>query len=160
MHPIHDHDSLLLLATAMASKRRPADPVDIVAAIDLIQGTIPGENRLAETIARLGEVGLLREADGRLALTPAAEQLVETLSVKTDFPERLFDLRQRLVDYTPVTAAAIVQDGACWHAAILEHRAAAKAPAKNLLMPKPAPVAEQPRPGQRKRKPMPKSRKR
>lgn len=160
MHPIHDHDALLLLATALAAKRRPAEPTAIVAAIDLIQGTLPGENRLVETIARLGEVGLLRDVDGLLALTPAAEQLVETLSVKTDFPERLFDLRQRLVDYSVVAGAAIIQSAEVWHAAILEHRAAAKAPAKNLLMPKPAPAAEKVRPGQRKRKPLAKARKR
>ena len=160
MHPIHDHDSLLLLATAMASKRRPAAPVEIIAAIDLMQSSAPGEGKLVETIARLGEAGLMVERDGGLALTPAAEQLVETLSAKDDYPKRLFDLRQRLADYTPVAAPAIAHDAAIWHAAILEHRAAGKTTAKNLLMPKPAPEAAKARPGQRQRKPLPKAKSR
>ena len=160
MHPIHDHDSLLLLATAMASKRRPAEPVEIIAAIDLMQSSAPGEGKLVETIARLSEAGLLVERDGGLALTPAAEQMVETLSAKDDYAKRLFDLRQRLADYTPVAASAIVHDAAVWHTAILEHRAAGKMTAKNLLMPKPAPEAAKARPGQRQRKPLPKAKSR
>lgn len=160
MHPIHDHDSLLLLATAIASKRRPAQPVEIIAAIDFMQCSTPGENKLVETIGRLAEAGLLLERDGGLVLTPAAEQMVETLSVKEAYPERLFSLRQRLADYTPVAAPSIVQEGAVWHTAILEHRAAGKTAAKNLLMPKPEPEAAKPRPGQRQRKPMSKAKSR
>ena len=43
MHPIHDVDALLLLAIGLASKRRPAEPLEIVAAIDLIQGNFVRE---------------------------------------------------------------------------------------------------------------------
>ena len=57
MHPVHDHDPLLLLATALASKRRPAEPVEVVAAIELMQVAIPPEGKLLEAIARLGAVG-------------------------------------------------------------------------------------------------------
>ena len=160
MHPIHDHDSLILLATAMAAKRRPAAAVAIIAAIDLIQGNVPGEGKLVETIARLGQLGLLVETDGLLGLTPAAERLVEDLPAKVGFPERLFELRNRLVDYVPSEGPGIAQEAAQWHAAILEHRAAAKATPKNLLMPKPPAEPAKARPGQRQRKPMPKQRKR
>ena len=40
MSPIHDVDVLLLLAVSLAAKRRPAEPVDIIAAIDLIQKNV------------------------------------------------------------------------------------------------------------------------
>ena len=36
MHPVHDVDSLLILATALSSKRRPAELVEIVSAADLL----------------------------------------------------------------------------------------------------------------------------
>jgi hypothetical protein len=160
MYPIHDHDALLLLAISLAAKRRPAEAIEIVAAIDLIQGNVPGEKALVETIDRLGQLGLLRETDGCLGLTPAAEQLVEALSVKLGYPERVFDLRQQLVDYVPTAGSAIAQDAAAWHAAIVDHRAAGKSGAKNLLMPKPAPETKAARPGQRQRKPLPKAKSR
>ena len=56
---------LLLLAIGLASKRRPAEPLEIVAAIDLIQGNIPAEAKLSEAIARLAVHGLIGEVDGR-----------------------------------------------------------------------------------------------
>ena len=73
MYPIHDHDPLVLLATALAAKRRPAALLEIMAAIDLIQGNIPNEAKLSEAFARLGQSGLLVERDDGVALTPAAE---------------------------------------------------------------------------------------
>ena len=57
MYPIHDHDPLVLLATALAAKRRPAELLEIMAAIDLIQGNIPNEAKLSEAFARLGQSG-------------------------------------------------------------------------------------------------------
>ena len=156
MQHIRDYDPLLLLATAMAAKRRPAELVEVIAAIDLIQGSVPGEEKLLETISRLGQLGLLLEADGGLALTPAAQGLVEALPAKADYAERLFDLRARLAAYVPPGEAAPIQlDAAVVHAAILEQRAAAKVGGKNLLMPKPpAEKTSQARPGQRQRKPL------
>jgi hypothetical protein len=43
--------SLVLLATALAAKRRPAELLEIMAAIDLIQGNIPNETKLSEAFA-------------------------------------------------------------------------------------------------------------
>ena len=157
MYPIHDHDPLLMLATALAAKRRPAEPLDLLAAMDLIQGALPGESKLLETITRLSEQGLLIEQAGGLMLSAAAAPWAQTLPLKAGYPACLADIRQRLTDYTPVAAPAIAPDAACWLAAFEEYRAAAGSRAKNLLMPKPAPEAAKARPGQRQRKPLPKA---
>lgn len=161
MHPIHDVDALLLLATALAAKRRPAEPAEIMAAIDLIQGNIPAEEKLGEAFARLGMGSLLAEADGRVALTAAAEGLIEMLPPKGDHAQRLFELKGQLGSYQPPAAGTAVRLAPeQLRAAILAHRSAAGGTAKNLLVPKPKPETAQARPGQRRRKPMPKQRKR
>jgi len=64
MQTIHDVDALLLMATLLASKRRPADLVEIMAAADLVQGSVPAVNKLVESFARLGTAGLLVEVEG------------------------------------------------------------------------------------------------
>lgn len=161
MHPIHDVDTLLLLATALAAKRRPAEPAEIMAAVDLIQGNIPVEEKLSEAFARLGICGLLTEVDGHVALTAAAEGLIERLPHKGDHAQRLFELKGLLGGYQPPgDGVAISLPPEQLRAAILAHRSAARSGAKNLLVPKPKPEATQARPGQRQRKPLPKHRKR
>jgi hypothetical protein len=160
MHPIHDIDVLFLLATALAAKRRPAEAVEIVAAIDLIHGNVPSEEKLAEAGRRLGESGLLTGSADGMALSAPAEAMVEALPRKGDHPARLAALRVLLADYTPIAASAIECPAEQWRTAILAHRAAAASTAKNLLVPKPKPEAAQARPGQRQRKPMPKSKSR
>lgn len=158
MSPIHDVDVLLLLATALAAKRRPAEAADIVAAVDLIQGNIPNEEKLSEAFSRLGTSGLLAEAAGGVALTAAAEKLIEILPRKGEHAQRLFELKGLLGAYKPPgEGAAVVLGAEQLRAAILAHRAAAAGAGKNLLVPKPKPEAGQARPGQRQRKPMPKS---
>lgn len=160
MYPIHDHDPLILLSCSLAAKRRPAELVEVMAAIDLVQGNIPSEEKLAEAFARLGQNGLLIERDGGMALTPAAELLVESLPRKGEAADRLIALRSQLAGYTttgdglPVTVAVEQL-----RAAILAHRAAAAGKGKNLLVPKPKPEAAKARPGQRQRKPLAKPRK-
>lgn len=161
MPPIHDVDTLLLLATALAAKRRPAEPAEIMAAVDLIQGNIPLEEKLVEAFARLGAGGLLAETDGRVALTAVAEQLIEKLPAKGEHAQRLFELKGLLGAYPARgdgTAVSFTLEQL--RAAILAHRSAAAGTAKNLLVPKPKPETAQARPGQRRRKPMPKQRKR
>ena len=64
MHTIHDVDVLLLLASALAAKRRPADLAGIMAALDLVQKNIPAAPKLGEAFARLGSYGLLVARDG------------------------------------------------------------------------------------------------
>lgn len=161
MHPIHDVDVLLLLACSLAAKRRPAEPSGLMAAIDLVQGNIPAEEKLAEGLARLGNAGLLLERDGGLALTPAAENLIRQLPRKGENDQRLFELRGLIGAFTPAVAGVeILIAPETLRAAMLAHRASAAAAGKNLLVPKPKPEAAQARPGQRQRKPMPKQRKR
>ena len=160
MHPVYDHDPLLLLATSLAAKRRPAEPMELIAAIELMQMAVPAEGKLQEAISRLGVVGLLEDHAGCLALTPAGLQLIESLSLKDDYATRLFDLRRRLADYQAQAGQAIEYTVEVWQAAIAAQQALTKSGANNLLMPKPAAPAAQARPGQRQRKPLPKARKR
>lgn len=161
MPPVLDVDVLLLFATALAAKRRPAQLVEIVAALDLVQGNVPSEEKLAGALVRLGESGLLLELAEGIALTPDAEKLIEILPRKGDYAQRLFELRGLLGGFKASgEGRAIVLGEALFRAAILAHRAAAAGVAKNLLVPKPKPEAAQARLGQRQRKPMPKARKR
>ncbi len=161
MSPVLDVDVLLLFSTALAAKRRPAELVEIVAALDLVNGNIPGEEKLSEAFARLGTRGLLQEAGGGIALTPAAEKLIEILPRKGEHAERLFELKGLLGTHaTSADGPLINLAPEQLRAAILAHRAAAAGRAKNLLVPKPKPESTQARPGQRQRKPMPKARQR
>lgn len=156
MHPVHDVDSLLILATALSSKRRPADLVEIVAAADLVQNNIPNEPKLVEAFDRLAKHGLIK-AEGRgFVLTPAAQDIVSGMPRKAETPERLFAIKDKLSLYNVKGEhEGIVLTTAAVTAAIQAHRAAEKTTAKNLLVPKPKPEEEAPRPGQRQRKPMP-----
>ncbi|MDD2883934.1 MAG: hypothetical protein PHT48_02680 [Dechloromonas sp.] len=159
MSLIHDVDVLLLLATAMAAKRRPAEALDIVAAIDLLQNNVPVADKLVDAFPRLTAAGLLTASGEGVQLTAAAEALIETLPRKVETPERLFALRQQLADWAAPAEAALAVVPAitvdALRAAILAHRAAAASSAKNLLVAKPKPAETTKRPGQRQRKPMP-----
>ncbi|MDD2668346.1 MULTISPECIES: hypothetical protein [Zoogloea] len=143
MYPIHDVDALLLLATLLASKRRPADLVEIVAAADLLDGDIVSEVRLVEAFRRFATHGLIAEVEGRYTLTPEAQALAVGLPKKADTPERIFLIREKLSAYNPedkhpsipLTVEQLTE-------AILAHRAAGKTGVRNLLMPKPKVVEE------------------
>ncbi len=156
MHPIHDPDALLLLAVALAAKRRPAELEDIMAAIDLVNGNIPTEAKLAEALTRLAANGLLSATGSGLTLTPAAERIVAAQPAKAANEEKLFGIKDQLSmhqakgEYPPL---AITPEAL--RAALLAHRTAAASGAKNLLVPKPQPAAPKARPGQRRRKPLP-----
>ncbi|MGE5470829.1 MAG: hypothetical protein ACM3X0_08545 [Bacteroidota bacterium] len=155
MQTIHDVDVLLLLATLLAAKRKPAELLEIVAAIDLAQGNVPAAPKLCESFSRLAGYGLLVAADGGYALTPDAQALVTRLPKKAETAERLFLIKDRLSEYSPKGEHPVVTVAeADVTAAITAHRAAAASPAKNLLVPKPKPEVEKARPGQRQRKPL------
>lgn len=154
MHPIHTVDPLLLLALAMASKRRPAELIEIIAAIDLTQTVVPSELRLIEAFSRLATHGLIREIDGGFALTPNAEVLLTGQPKTADTEQRLQSIKDKLAAYTPTGEhPPIVLTAKTVCTAILEQRVTAKMAGKNLLVPKPANAAT-PRPGQRQRKPL------
>ena len=155
MHPIHDVDALLLLATALASKRRPADLVEIIAAADLIHGFIPFEAKLREAFSRLAAHGLIGAADDRFALTPDAQKIMAGQPKKADTTERIFWIKEKLSAYQPkgehasirLTAEQLI-------AAMAAHRASGKGAGRNLLMPKPkAAERDSQRPGQWRKKP-------
>lgn len=160
MSKIHDVDALLILATGMAAKRRPADLVEIMAAIDFLQGNIPGEAKLSEAFARLSAQGLILAAAEGYQLSPAAEAMVSDLPKKGETEEKLFRVKDNLSTHaasgTAPDALAVSADEI--KASIQAHRQAGQGAGRNLLMPKPKPAEEQRRPGLRQRRPMPKSR--
>lgn len=154
MHPIHDLDVVLLMATTLAAKRRPAELVELIAATDLLTGAIPSETKLAEAFHRLSSCGLICALDSAYTLTPAAQKIMTGLGRKADTQERIFNIKEKLGAFDPQGEfAAITLSAEQLKAAILAHRTAAKAPGKNLLLPKPADTDA--KPGQRQRKPLP-----
>lgn len=156
MHPVHDFDALLILATALASKRRPAELVEIMAAADLLQSSIPTEAKLAEAFDRLARHGLLCAAGDGFALTPDAQELVVLPGKKAEADECLYVVKEKLSGYkVKGEFAPIILSLETLTAAIKAHRSAGEGAGKNLLVPKPKPEAEKARPGQRQRKPMP-----
>jgi len=152
MHPIHDVDVLLLMATALASKRRPAELVEIMAAADLLHGSIPLDVDLAAAFLRLSTHGLISEEAGRFTLTPDALEFMAGVrhKRKAEPAERLLAVKQQLADYTPKAEGTAIrlateQIGA----AILAHRVFLKGPGRNMLVPRPkAAVDKAKRPGQ------------
>jgi hypothetical protein len=156
MHPVHDVDALLVLATALASKRRPAELLEIVAAADLLNNNVPGELKIVDAFERLSKNGLICEIDGGYALTSAAQSVVTDLPRKAETPEILFAIKDNLSMFNVKGEHAVaVLTAELVTAAIQAHRAAGKTAAKNLLVPKRKPEAEVHKPGQRQRKPMP-----
>lgn len=157
MHPIHDVDVILLLAMALASKRRPAELVEIIAAIDMMQGAIPAELKLADAFARLASHGLISAVAACFTLTPAAQTIMAGQRKKADTAERIFVIKEKLTDYLPADEfPAIALTPEQLTAAIAAHRAAVKAggAGKNLLMPKsPASERDYQRPRQWRRGP-------
>lgn len=140
MRSPHDIDALVLMATALASKRRPADLVEIVAAADLLQGFVPYADKLGEAIQRLAAVGLLVAAADGFTLTPPAQAIMAELPRKAEAAERIAAIQDRLGTFKPQGEQLVVLPAqAAIDAAVQAHKAARKTPGKNLLMPKPKP---------------------
>jgi len=140
MRPIADVDVLILMATALASKRRPAELAEIVAAVDLLQGAIPLPDRLGEAIARLSILGLIRAEEGGLALTPAGQEIMAGQPRKANTEERILATKGKLAGYVAKgESVAIALTREQLGAAIQVHKAAKRVLGKNLLMPKPKP---------------------
>jgi hypothetical protein len=53
MYPVHDVDAILLLSLSVAAKRRPAELVEIITAIEMMELAIPSETKLSDAFARL-----------------------------------------------------------------------------------------------------------
>ncbi len=141
MQSVFDVDVILLLATLMAAKRRPAALAEIIAGTELIQGlqgTLPAATKLKGAFSRLATYGLIRAEGDGFVLTEAAQAIVATPARKATNAERVAGIRSAL-------AAANLADGhpdiriddARWNEAIAAHRAAGEASGMNLLVPKP-----------------------
>jgi hypothetical protein len=137
MRTIPDIDALILLATALASKRRPAALAEIVSAADVLKGTIPYEVKLGEAFYRLSADGLIRQVAGGFTLSPEAEKLMGGGRRKIETTERLLLIKENLAAYEPQGEhepifLPLEQIGA----AIAAHRTEKKSMGRNLLMPK------------------------
>lgn len=109
MYPIHDTDAQLLLATFMASKRRPAALAEIVAAAEFMGCPVTAPRAWASAFEQLSTHGLLVAAGDGYALAPAAQEMASGLPKKAESDERVFLVRERLSAYkAPAASAAVV----------------------------------------------------
>lgn len=140
MRPVHDVDVIILMATTLASKRRPADLAEIVAAADLLQGSIPFIEKLGEAIQRLSGAGLIAATEEGFTLTSLGRDLMARQPRKAATEELIAAVRGELAAHAPTQqSAAIDLTQEQLAKAIQTHKAARKTPGKNLLMPKPKP---------------------
>lgn len=138
MRLLPDVDVVILLATALSSKRRPATLVEIVAAADLIQGFIPYPEKLGDAIRRLSATGLIDTAGDGFILTPPAQTLMAELPKKADTEEQVVLVKSSLAAYKAKGEhTAIVPTAEQLGAAVLAHQTAKKISGQNMLMPKP-----------------------
>lgn len=96
MHPIHEIDVSLLLALAIASKRRPAELIEIIAALQIVRDVIPAEARLIDAITRLSSQGLIRSQDGGVTLTEAALRIMDNPTRTTNSAKRIARIKEQL----------------------------------------------------------------
>ena len=137
MHPVHDIDVLLLQATALASKRRPAELPEILAAAELILGNIPFEQKIRESFQRLAAHGLVVAADGGITLTPAGQAIMEGVPKKAKAEERVVLIKDMLDAHPSDGELALIEfTSEQVIAAIAAHRNSKAGTGKNLLMPK------------------------
>jgi hypothetical protein len=140
MRQLPDIDAVILLATALASKRGAATLVAIVAAADLLQGLVPYPEKLGDAMRRLSTAGLICALDDGFALTPAAEKIIAALPKKAETEERLATVHQDLANHVPAgESAVIVLDAEQLGTAIRTHKAEKGTSGQNLLMPKAKP---------------------
>ena len=155
MHPNHDVETLIFFAIALASKRRPAPLLEVIAAVDLVNGIVPGQIRMRDAFARLATRGLISEVGvDELAITENGQRLLTQSSQPNDLQVRLQKISALLDAYQhPGDQATLLVTPERFDRAILTHRATAQSKLKNLLVPKPKTDGDKNRPGQRQRKP-------
>ena len=140
MRLLSDVDAVILMATALSAKRRPASLAEIVAAADLLQGFVPYPDKLGDALRRLSMAGLVCTAADGLALTPVAEKIMAALPKKAETADRLATLRGSLADFAPTAAGtAIALATEQLAEAVKTHEAAKKTAGQNMAMPKPKP---------------------
>ena len=137
MQSVRDVDAFLMMTLALASKRRPAELVEIMAAADLTHGAIPYRSDLGDAFHQLSIHGLIQEVEGRYTLTPDAQKIMARQSRKADTTELIASIKEALYDYNPVAeSAAVLLTEQELSDAIAAHRSSAHGAGKNLLMPK------------------------
>ncbi len=99
MYPVHDVDAILLLSLSVAAKRRPAELLEIMTAIDLAQDALPSANKLSDAFARLSAYGLIVEVDGGYVLSADAQQMMESQRKNDDSAKKMYRLKEHLADY-------------------------------------------------------------
>jgi len=140
MRPAHDIDAVILMATMLSSKRRPAELVEIVAAADIVQGFVPFADKLGSAIERLSSAGLIYASEAGYALTPVAEAMLAKLPKKAVTEDLLIAIHHDIAAYKPKEACTpILLSEEELDSAIRTHKASRKSTGKNLLMPKPKP---------------------
>jgi hypothetical protein len=138
MRQIHDIDAIILMATTLSAKRRPATLIEIVAAADLLQGFIPYVDKLDYALQRLADVGLICQLDGGFTLTAIGEQIMAQQPKRASTEKLLAGVKSDLAAYSPAGEYPPIQlTKAELGAAIRTHKAARKGFVKNMLMPKP-----------------------
>lgn len=138
MHPVHDDDVLILMATTLSSKRRPAQLIEIVAAADLLQGFIPYIEKLGEAIERLSTSGLISATEDGFTLTPIAQKIMANQPKKADTEAAAIAIKCDLAAHHPKDEyPPILLTEEQLSTAIKAHKTSRKSSGKNLLMPKP-----------------------
>jgi hypothetical protein len=154
MHPVHDVDVLLLLSIAISSKRRPAQLADIIAASDLIHGSVLPKAELKAAFHKLSAYGLILQVDDGYVLTPVALTILSVGRKRADNTERLQGLKLAISAYNlKGDHAAILVTEEHLSAAMHEHQLSKAHAGKNLLVPKPKPAIDprrRPKPARRK----------
>ncbi len=140
MYPVRDADAILLLSLSVAAKRRPADLVEIVTAIDLAQGTIPSELKLSDAFARLSAHGLIVEIDGGYTLSADAQAMMESQRKNDDTAKKMLRLKNHLADYRPKGEHAAIQLNPEQLLAAIQAFRKDKASGRSWLVEKPKPV--------------------
>jgi hypothetical protein len=139
MRPDHDFDAFFLLAMSLAAKRRPAELVEIIAAIDLAQGAIPAAAKLSNAFYRLSQFGLICEQDGGYALTPYALNILSGQKKSAKNEERILAIKQQLTECRVKSTPALIQLTTDQLAKVVkEYKDSKIVPVKNMLTkPKP-----------------------
>ncbi|MCX9156289.1 hypothetical protein OPU71_09170 [Niveibacterium sp. 24ML] len=99
MNPIHDTDVLLLLAVALASKRKPATLDELITALSLTDKRLPPKVKLHDAFTRLSANGLMIEQDGGYTLTEAAQTVLALGRKNYEHEERVFRVKERLAEF-------------------------------------------------------------
>jgi hypothetical protein len=138
MDGLHDVDVIVLMATTLSSKRRPAELLEILAAADVLQGFVPSADKLGEAIECLSSLGLITEAEGGFTLTEIALASMAKLHKKADTEESIIAIKADLAACSTSTifpAAKVTKDQL--DAAVKAYKIAKKVTGQNLLMPRP-----------------------